>query len=348
MLCALIMAGGKGTRFWPLSTEEKPKQFLTLVNDKTMIQMTVDRIKQLIPMERIFICTGEKYVDLVQEQIPELDKKNIIIEPEGKNTAPCIAISALYIKRRYNDATMLILPSDHLINDEKKFLEIVMSGEEYLKHDNRAIVTLGMSPDRPETGYGYIKLTEEEKIILNNKITKVDKFVEKPTKEVALEYLKSGKYLWNGGMFLWTVDNIINLIEKYLPNTYDALNEVLVIEDDFIQEYINKNYKYVDAISIDYAILENYNNIFVIPSNIGWDDIGTWKAVERYRDKDVNNNIATENVMMIESKSNMAINLNKKIVLIGMKDTMAVETDDTIFIVNKNCMEDLKNYKEMI
>lgn len=226
MLCALIMAGGKGTRFWPLSTEEKPKQFLNLIGNKTMIQMTIDRIKPIIPIDRIFVCTSEKYINLVKEQLPELPEKNIIVEPEGRNTAPCIALSALVIKRYYENATMVVLPSDHLISNEDRFRDILLDGEEYLKENGNSILTLGMTPNRPEIGYGYIKFTEDKSLVNNSEVIKVEKFVEKPNKEKAEEYLKAGSYLWNGGMFLWNIDNIISRVKEHIPNTYEALKEI--------------------------------------------------------------------------------------------------------------------------
>lgn len=348
MLCALIMAGGKGTRFWPLSTEERPKQFLKLIGNNTMIQMTVNRIKPIIPIERIFICTGERYIDLVKEQLPEIPERNIIIEPEGRNTAPCIALSALVINRYYKDATMVVLPSDHLIKDEQKFREIILDGEEYLKENEKAILTLGMTPNRPEIGYGYIKFTNNKVKVNNNEVIKVEKFVEKPSLEIAKEYLDDGSYLWNGGMFIWTVDNILTQVREFTSSTYEALKGINDVSEENLQRIINKNYKRTEAISVDYAILEKSNDIYVIPSDISWDDIGTWKSVERYKEKDIYDNIVTDNVKVIESKSNMAINNKKKIVMIGMKDTMTVETDDTLFIVNKDYMDNLRDYKEVL
>lgn len=348
MLCALIMAGGKGTRFWPLSTEERPKQFLNLIGNRTMIQMTVDRIKQIIPMERIFICTGRQYVKLVKEQLPEIQERNIIIEPEGRNTAPCIALSALVIKRYYDNAKMVVLPSDHLIKNENKFRNIILDAEQYLNNNNNSIITIGITPNRAETGYGYIKITNKVENINENEIIKVDKFVEKPSLQVAEEYLQSGSYLWNSGMFMWTVNNIINQIREYIPRTYDALKCISTVKEEELQKVINGNYKNTEAISVDYSILEKSTEIFVIPSDIGWDDIGTWKSVERYKTKDSYNNIITENVRIIESKSNMAINKDKKIVMIGIQDTMTVETDDSIFIVNKDYIDNLREYKDLI
>ena len=344
MLCALIMAGGKGTRFWPLSTEEKPKQFLNLVGDDTMIQMTVNRILPIIPIERIFVCTGEKYTDYVINQLPKLPKENIIVEPEGRNTAPCIALSSMIIKRKFNDASVLVLPSDHLIEKEDEFRSIILKGNDFLEKNPYNIVTLGIQPNRPETGYGYIKLKNE---IFNN-IYKVDKFVEKPDENTAKKYLANGNYLWNSGMFLWKAENIINQIKNYSPEIYEALKEIETIEEDVIGNYIKENYKNTTNISIDYAVLEHSKDIYVIPSDIGWDDIGTWKAVERYRDRDLDNNIVAENVSVIESKSNMIVNNKKRVVLIGIEEVMTLETEDSIFIVNKKYMDNLRDYQKYV
>lgn len=340
-ICALIMAGGKGTRFWPLSTEEKPKQFLNLIGEETMIQMTVNRILPIIPIERIFICTGERYRDLVKEQLPNLPEKNIIVEPEGRNTTPCIALSALVIKRYFKDSNMVVLPSDHLIRDENIFRDIIIKGNEFLKQNNDGIITLGMKPDRPETGYGYIKYGEK----IEESINKVESFVEKPNLEVAKRYLSEGNYLWNGGMFLWKTEYIINEIKKFVPETYEALHNIENIDELELQNFINKNYFKTNSISIDYAVLEKSKNIYVIPSEIGWDDIGSWKSIERYKDKDNKNNIINSNTQVIESNSNIVVNNTKEVVMIGVNNTMAIETEDTIFLVNKDYMENLKNYQ---
>lgn len=344
MLCALIMAGGKGTRFWPLSTEEKPKQFLNLVGERTMIQMTVDRIIPIIPIERIFVCTGDKYTDYIKEQLPNLPDRNIIIEPEGRNTAPCIAVSSIIIERYYNDSSILVLPADHLIEKEEEFRKIILKANKFIENNHESIVTLGIKPTRAETGYGYIKFQNDDK----SEILKVDKFVEKPNKQLATEYLKEGVYLWNSGMFLWKSKHIIEEIKKYIPNTYEALSALSYIEKSKIREYINNNYRKTDNISIDYAVLEKAKNIYVIPSDICWDDIGTWEAVERYKEKDVDNNIISNNVRIIESKSNMIVNNQKKIILIGIEDIMALETEDEIFIVNKKYMDNLRDFQNHI
>ncbi|SQC08303.1 mannose-1-phosphate guanylyltransferase [Clostridium perfringens] len=348
MLCALIMAGGKGTRFWPLSTEKKPKQFLNLIGDKTMIQMTVDRIRPIIPIERIFVCTGDSYVDLVKSQLPDIPEKNIIVEPEGRNTAPCIALSAMIIKKYYNDATMVVLPSDHLIKDEDSFRNILLDGEKYLKENDKAILTLGMTPNRPETGYGYIKFSKDKTYINNNEVIKVDKFVEKPNLEKALDYLADGSYLWNGGMFIWTVNNILDQIKEFIPKTYNALKNIEQINVNELQGYINENYGKTDSISVDYAILEKSNEIYVIPSDFGWDDVGSWEALDRYREKDDNGNIFIGNINSIDSNNNLIISKNHNVIIHGLNDIYIIENDGNIIVGKKEEVSQIKSLKECL
>lgn len=348
MLCALIMAGGKGTRFWPLSTEEKPKQFLNLLGNNTMIQMTVNRIKPLIPIERIFICTGEKYVTLVEEQLPELPERNIIVEPEGRNTAPCIALSSFIIERYYKNSTMVVLPSDHLINDEERFLQCIRDGSQFLDYYSKEIITLGINPDRAETGYGYIKCTNDYIQINNSQVVRVDKFVEKPSSENAEKYLKDGSYLWNGGMFIWKTRNILRILREKMRITYYALNSLKFIGEDLISSYINENYSKTEATSIDYGILEKIDEIMVIPCDFGWDDVGSWNSLERYREKDINQNICDENIRVIDSSNNIGIGNKKPIIFYGIKDLFYVETDDVIVITKKEKMNDIKIIKEKI
>ena len=351
MLCALIMAGGKGTRFWPLSTEEKPKQFLNLIGEKTMIQMTVDRIKPIVPIERIFISTGQMYVDLVKEQLPELPEKNIIVEPEGRNTAPCIALSAFVINRYYNDATMVVLPSDHLIKDENEFRDIIGSADKFIKKKQESIITLGMQPSRPETGYGYIKYSfDEDKIdkLDNHRVIKVDEFVEKPNKEKAELYISEGNYLWNGGMFLWNINNILNQIKQYSPKTYNALEKVESVEESKLQETINNSYKFTESISIDYAVLEKSNDIYVIPSDFGWDDVGSWEALDRYREKDELGNVLVGDTKALYGTNNLVISSGQSIVVDGLSDIYVIENDGKILVGHKSNVANVKELKSII
>ena len=348
MLCALIMAGGKGTRFWPLSTEEKPKQFLNLIGEETMIQMTVNRIKPIIPIERVFVCTGEMYVDLVKEQLPELPEQNIIIEPEGRNTAPCIALSAFVIKKYYKDANMIVLPSDHLISDEDEFRNVIKNADEFVKENKEAIITLGMEPTRPETGYGYIRYGKDEKEINNHKVIKVDAFVEKPNKEKAEAYIKEGNYLWNGGMFLWSADNILNQIEKYSNDTYKALKDIEIVANEEIQELINNNYHKTEAISIDYAVMEKSDSIYVVPSRFGWDDVGSWEALDRYREKDDKGNVLVGSAKVVDSHESLVISSSHDIVVEGLRDIYVIENDGKILVGHKSNVANVKELKKII
>lgn len=347
MLCALIMAGGKGTRFWPLSTEKKPKQFLKLLDKDTMLQMTVKRVEKIIPKERIFIVTAKQYVSLVKEQIPYIPEKNIIVEPVGKNTAPCIALSAFVIQKYYEDATIAVLPSDHLIKDEDKFLSILRTADQFISNNKGAIVTLGMKPDRPETGYGYIKCIGSGDRINDFNVVKVQSFVEKPDLKKAESYLRSGNYLWNGGMFIWKADYILELTKKYIKDTYDILSEIAASKDEDFQRVLDKRYREVESISVDYAIMEQVDSVYVIPSNFGWDDIGNWRSVERYNAKDKEGNVKSTNSMTYKSTSNIVLT-KKRTLLNNVKNLIVIETEDYILISSKDNEQEIKLAKELI
>ena len=348
MLTALIMAGGKGTRFWPLSTEEKPKQFLNLIGEETMIQMTVNRIKPIIPIERIFVCTGEMYVDLVKEQLPELPKRNIIVEPEGRNTAPCIALSAMVIDRYYKNSNMVVLPSDHLINDEEEFRNTLLAADSFIKEKDEAIVTLGMKPTRPEVGYGYIKYSNEVLKSNDFRVIKVEAFVEKPNLDIAKKYLREGNYLWNGGMFIWSINNIINQIKMYSPNTYNSLINIMEVREDKLQETINSNYENTEATSIDYAVLEKSKDVYVIPSNFGWDDVGSWEALDRYRDKDELGNILVGESKVVKANNNLVISSSNKVVVEGLSDIYVIENDGKVLVGHKSNVANIKELKNIV
>ncbi|KAA8665323.1 mannose-1-phosphate guanylyltransferase [Clostridium sp. HV4-5-A1G] len=358
MMCALIMAGGKGERFWPLSTDEKPKQFLKLLGKKTMIQMTVERLLPLISADRIFIVTGKRYVQIVKEQLPNLPENNIIVEPVGRNTAPCIALSAFYIKKRCNDAAILVIPSDHLVVDENRFRNTIAYGADFIQNNISAVVTLGIKPDRPETGYGYIQFTVSNSQCIFNEaavtteedfnVFKVEKFVEKPDVDTAKKYIKEGNFLWNGGMFIWKCSTILKLTKRYLNNTYDILKGVFEKDDKNFSRLLEEKYPGVDNISVDYGIMERTENIYVIPSDFGWDDIGTWHAVERYREKDNNNNVCMGDIRSLGSSNNIVYSENKPIVIVGLEDVFVVESDDIIFVGKKEDIERIKEIKKNV
>lgn len=337
MLCALIMAGGKGTRFWPLSTEEKPKQFLNLLGNETMLQMTYNRINKLVPKERIFISTGLKYKDLVFEQLKGISHENIIIEPESRNTSACICLSSLYIKKKFDNCNVIVLPSDHLIKNENEFIDTISYANQFLIENNTGIVTFGIKPNRPETGYGYIN----SKFNNLNKISKVNSFVEKPDYSTALKYISDGNYYWNSGIFVWNVNVILNLIKKFLNNTYEVLSPILDLSFDECENFINKNYGLTDDISIDYGVMEKYDNIFVIEGKFGWDDVGSWSSVDRYGEKDNNGNVLNSSGVLMKSSNNIVLT-KKKILLNNVDDLIVVETDDCILVSSKEHAQDIK------
>jgi len=342
--CALIMAGGKGTRFWPKSTEEKPKQFLKLVGDRTMIQMTVDRVKKIIPIEKIFVVTCSKYVDLVKEQIPELPEVNIIIEPVGRNTAPCILLASWYIKQIYHDVNIAVLPSDHIMNKEEEFCNILQDAN-YALNNTDGIMTIGIKPNRPETSYGYIECSNNVKSVNNRPIIKVNRFVEKPDRKKAQEYVNSGNYLWNAGMFIFNVEYMLKELKQNFKQGYEIMEKLPSIKDDNYMEILNKEYQKCESISIDYAVMEKSNDIYVIPSEFGWDDIGTWTALQRYIKPDVSHNFCTGNVETYNSNNNIVYGGNKKIVLLDVDDIFCIEADDVIIIGKKEKMSEVHKYR---
>lgn len=347
MLCAVIMAGGKGERFWPLSTEDKPKQFLNLLGEGSMLQLTVKRLESVIPIERVFIVTAERYKGLIKEDLPNLPDRNIICEPEGRNTAPCIALSAFYIDKFYKDATLAVLPSDHLILDEDAFLRTLQAANDFVEFTNNSIVTLGIKPSRPETGYGYIKFEKGNTTINNMNIRKVHSFTEKPSEDKAKAYIKSGEYLWNSGIFVWKTSTILGLTKSYLENTYNVLSEVAISLDNF-DERLKENYYKVDNISVDYGIMEKAENIYIIPSNFGWDDLGSWNSLQRYKEKDDDNNVIEGSVVVLKSRDNI-IKTSKKTYVMGAENLIIIETDNEIMILNKDHVshiKELKNYEE--
>ena len=337
-LCALIMAGGVGSRFWPQSTPTKPKQFLKLIGDKTMLQMTYDRINKLIPKENIFIVTNEQYKSIIKEQIKEIDDVNIIGEPCGRNTAPCILLSSLYLKNLYGEVIVSCVASDSYIKDEKTFLKKIELAYNFVQKESSAIVTLGISPNRPETGYGYINY---EKI--GKDIEKVIEFVEKPDLETAKKYLESGKYLWNAGMFIFNNMNMLNELKVNLEPEYNLLCNLPNWNDNNFDSFIDINYAKCEKISIDYAVMEKSKNVYTIPSDIGWDDVGTWASISRYIEADENENVSKGNVHLINSHNNIIYGNGKKIIVKNVDNIFCIDSDDVIVIGNKEEISEVYN-----
>jgi mannose-1-phosphate guanylyltransferase len=339
MLTALIMAGGRGTRFWPASTEEKPKQFLNLIGERTMIQETVHRLLPLMDLEHIFICTGAKYKNLCLEQLPELPEKNIIVEPIGRNTAPCILLSSIYINQIYEGANVIVLPSDHQINNEPEFLSVLADADEFVSNKSDSIITIGIKPDRPETGYGYINFKDIVKTVNEHDVRNVNRFVEKPNLETAKTYFADGSYLWNAGMFMFNASFMIKEYEKYANDTYSLLISLPRISDESYMKDLEDKYAKCESISVDFAIMEKTSNLYVIPADFGWDDIGAWKALERYLTGDKSNNIIKGNTKIYDSKNNLVFSSCKEVVLVDVDDIFVIQTDERIVVGKKSSIE---------
>ncbi|SHO47111.1 mannose-1-phosphate guanylyltransferase [Anaerocolumna xylanovorans] len=339
-ITALIMAGGRGERFWPKSRKNLPKQFLSLTGDgKTMIQLTIERILPLVNMEDIYIATNRDYYDLVIEQLPLIPRENVLCEPIGRNTAPCIGLGAIHILRKYEDAIMMVLPSDHLIKYNSMFVNTLKDACEVAEMGEN-LVTIGITPDYPETGYGYIKFNSER---CNKRAFEVDCFVEKPNLEVAKEYLTTEEYLWNSGMFIWKVSSIMEKFKSILPDIYKGLEKIKssigTTEEEFTLE---KEFYNFQSISIDYGIMEKSKGIYTVPGAFGWDDVGSWLAVERIRKTNEFGNIVAGNIITINSKNCIIEGANKLIATVGIEDLIIVDSEDATLICDKRSANDIK------
>lgn len=339
-VCAVIMAGGVGERFWPKSRQAFPKQFLKIgKNEKTMIQMTVERILPLVDIEKIFVVTNKKYEKLVKEQISNIPDKNIICEPVGRNTAPCLALAASTIESIYGNSIMISLAADHLIANTKKFHEILNIAINKAKQGNN-LVTLGVMPQYAETGYGYIKYNKSSS---EDSCYLVEKFVEKPSIDKAVEYLEDGSYLWNSGMFIWQTAVILEKFKNLMPELYSGICQIAkAFGSKNYVEILNEIFYNFPSESIDYGIMEKTGPIYTIPSDFGWDDVGSWTSIDRIMDKDKNGNIASGNVVNVDCKNITIIGSNKLIATVGLDNITIVDTDDAILICNKNNTQDIK------
>lgn len=343
-IAALIMAGGRGERFWPKSRKNLPKQFLSLTDDgKTMIQLTVERILALVRLEDIFIATNKAYRELVLEQIPGIPEENVLCEPIGRNTAPCIGLGAIHISHKYDDAIMLVLPSDHLIKFTNMFLKTLEIGAG-VAEKNTNLVTIGITPDYPEKGYGYVKFDPHK---TEGQAYAVERFVEKPSLEVAKEYLATEEYLWNSGMFIWKVSSILKNMQKFMPDTYEGLMKIKEAigtpQQDILLE---KEFNTMQAQSVDYGIMEKADDIYILPGTFGWDDVGSWLAVERIKKTNEFGNAVLGNIITINTHNCIIQGDKKLIAIVGMEDTIVVDTQDATLICAKDSAGDIKRVTE--
>lgn len=332
------MAGGRGERFWPKSRTSHPKQFLSLTADgETMIQKTVKRLLPVVDAGDIYIATNEIYRPLAESQLPDIPPENILCEPAARNTAPCIALAAAVIGRKYDDAVMLVLPSDHLIGIESLYIDTLKKAVSTAEQ-GKNLVTIGITPAYPETGYGYINFGSEK-----NGAYSVERFVEKPDLPTAEKYLESGKYLWNSGMFIWKISSIMENIREFMPEVHaGALKIGEAYGTPEFPEVLEREFTAMPSESVDFGIMEKASDIYTIPGSFGWDDVGSWLAVERINDTDENNNYTEGNVLMTNTRNTTICAGKRLVAAVGAEDIIIVDTDDAVLVCAKNSTQDVK------
>ncbi len=343
----VIMAGGIGSRFWPLSKTTMPKQFLDIQGvGRTFLQQTYDRLKKICPDENFYVVTSVGYKDLVMSQLPEISESQVLLEPLRRNTAPCVAYASYKIKTINPDATIIVAPSDHHIQHEDHFLEVIKQGLDFV-NQNDALLTLGITPSRPETGYGYIQIESDKSVGANESLHKVKTFTEKPDLQLAKIFLESGEFFWNSGIFIWSLKSILKAFETHLSSVselfekgeklYGTVNEV---------PFLNKTYSECQNVSIDYGIMEKAGNVYVLCSDFGWSDLGTWGSLYENSDKDTEGNVVSgENVMLYGSK-NCIVNMpdKKLVVLHGLDGYIVVESEGTLMVCRKEDEQQIRQF----
>lgn len=346
----IIMAGGVGSRFWPMSTPEKPKQFIDVLGiGKSLIQLTVDRFNTVIPIENVWIVTSERYKDIVKEQLPEIPESQILMEPCMRNTAPCIEYVSRKIYAKYPDANLVFSPADHIVLDVATFRNVIAESLNFTEK-REAILTLGMMPTRPETGYGYIKAVSfDESTDCSEMIQKVEAFKEKPNLETAVSYLAEGGYYWNAGIFIWNakmvVDTIANLVPE-LASVFDKIEPYFYTDKE--QDFINEYFPTCPNISIDYAVMEKSKEVYVYPAQFGWSDLGTWGSLYTHLQQDENNNATVgQNINLVDCK-NCVVHTphERKVVIQGLNNYIIAESDNTLLICKKEEEQHIKDWQK--
>nr|WP_299344791.1 mannose-1-phosphate guanylyltransferase [Allomuricauda sp.] len=344
---AILMAGGVGSRFWPVSTSSYPKQFHDMLGSgKTLIQKTFDRLNTFIPTENILILTNERYNDLVLEQLPMVKQDQVVLEPAMRNTSPCILYASLKVQKMNSNAVMVVAPSDHWIEDENAFQEDVKACFDKCQNES-VLCTLGIRPTFPNTGFGYIEFEKES----DESIKKVSQFREKPNYETAKQFLEQGNFLWNAGIFIWSAETIVNAFKEYQPSQYELFQEGFSCyntpeESNFIQE----NYAKAENISIDYAILEQSQSIYTLPATFDWNDLGTWGALYDKLGKDNDKNaVVNANTLLVDAKGNMIRTPKGKLVVVdGLEDYIIVDKEEVLLIYPKSKEQDIKKVRGQV
>ncbi|MDI1324685.1 MAG: mannose-1-phosphate guanylyltransferase [Algoriphagus sp.] len=339
----VIMAGGIGSRFWPYSRRRRPKQFLDILGTgRSLLQMTFDRFREIAELDQFRIVTYRKYIDLVKEQLPELKESQIFIEPSRKNTATCIAYAAYKIHALDPEANLVVTPADHLILQEKKFTDTILKAVEAAKVPGR-LITIGIRPNRPETGYGYIQYHDNS----SEDTLKVKTFTEKPNLNLAKAFIESGDFVWNSGMFVWKASSLIKAIDDYMPDLAEVFEDGLnLMGTSGEYEYITRAYMQVKNISIDYGIMEKSDQVYMILGDFGWSDLGSWNSLHELRPKDENNNVVEANAMLYDTTNSYIKVIGDKLVVVQGLDNYLVNESDNVLLICK--LDDEKKFRDFV
>ena len=344
----VIMAGGIGSRFWPLSTPEFPKQFIDILGcGRTLIQLTTDRFKGVCPDENFWVVTNASYVDIVKEQLPQIPHSHILAEPAARNTAPCIAYAAYHIMAKCKNANIVVTPADHLVTNEVEFQRIISKAFDFVAEPehNQALLTIGIRPSRPETGYGYIQVNEAEKAELGI-VAKVKSFTEKPNLEKAKQFLAEGNYFWNSGIFVWSMNGIKNAFDTYLPEIVAVFEQGKdIFATDKEQDFINEKFADCPNISIDYGVMEKSPNTYTIPADFGWSDIGTWGSLFTHAAKDNNNNAVAGKAVLVNTNDTI-VNIQEGVeaVVQGLENYLVAYRDNSLLICKLSDEQKIKEW----
>jgi len=340
----VIMAGGIGSRFWPMSRTDHPKQFLDILGTgRTLLQQTYDRSLAVCPIENILVVTNEAYRDLVLQQLPALKEDQVLLEPARRNTAPCIAYAAFHIHAKNPDACMVVAPSDHLILKEEAYTRLVNKALKVAAAED-ALITLGIKPTRPDTGYGYIQFKEEPSAT-DKTVKKVKTFTEKPDLEMAEQFIASGEFLWNAGIFVWSAESILSAFATHLPDEYQLFDDGRMnFGTDKEKAFIERTYSQCTNISIDYGIMEKAENVYTLASDIGWSDLGTWGSLYAFADKNADGNVIQGRNVVVYDTHNCIVNVpkDKLVVLQGMEDMIVVESDGILLVCKRDEEQQIK------
>lgn len=341
-LKAVVMAGGRGERFWPASTPDRPKQFIDLTGEGTLIQQTVLRLAQIVPFRDIYVVTSEVHLAMARTQLPQVPDRNFIVEPVGRDTAACIGLAAVWLEKIDPDAIMLVVPSDHFIPDTDRFCDLATVAVNYARQ-SEGLVTLGIHPDRPEVGYGYIQIGEVCPDAPGKLVYRAERFVEKPDRDRAEEYLADGRYLWNAGMFTWSVRAIREEIARHLPELHVELEVLATVQT--LEEFKTQLpivFNRIPKISIDYGVMERSDRVFVVPSDFRWDDLGNWAAMARLRPADEHGNVLRGLVLTEDCHNVLVESKGRLVATLGVSDLIVVETDDAVLVCAQDRAQDIR------